>query len=300
MIHVIEGVDYGRSKLLIKSITKNWPSVKVMWAQKKDFSELDATMFNEDCIIVKRAERLGERYAEHIKSWRDKNLIFVTSKALKRGVFSRKSKRLGKSYNMALGKVAREKIMILADQLAIPPEMKALLKTQCFSVSDALNAADCYMMTGEIPSFRVPPIIAFLSQKWGVLLNGRTDLLMLARHVSSLAGAVGADTKGFVLLKRISKASPGAVGVIFNVYQKVKDDLKIKPFLMNVGKLLSEKVEEAQTLQIPLSYFLLQAQTFQFPRWVQEEGRGQRGGGFSSHAGTKKVRNWRRPTGRKA
>jgi len=297
MISVIEGPDYGRSKLLVKSITKDWPSIKVLWTDDKNWSELDATLFSEDYLIVKRAEKLGDRYAEAVPSWRYKNLIFITDKALKKGVFSRKSKRLGKGYSMALGKVAREKIAVLSDQLAIPPEMKMLLKTRCFSVSDALNAAECYMMTGEIPVFRVPPIIAFLSQKWGFLFD--LELEVLLRHLSSLAGAVGADSKGWILLKKISKASPGAVGVIFNVYQKVKDDPNLRLFLLNVAKLGSGAAEEVGSLKIPTSYFLLQTQAFQFPKWGQDNEGGRRRGGFSfgSHAGTKKVGGWRK-TGR--
>jgi len=293
VISVIEGPDYGRAKLLMKSITKDWPSIKVLWANDKNWSELDATLYSEDHLIVEKAEKLGDRYAEAVPSWRYKNLIFITNKALKKGVFSRKSKRLGKGYNMALGKVAKEKINVLADQLAIPPEMKMLLKTRCFSVSDALNASECYMMTGEIPSFRIPPLILFLSQKWGPLFD--LELGVLARHVSSLAGAVGSGSKGWILLKKIGKASPGAVGVIFNVFQRVKDDPGLRLFLVSVARLLSDRVEEAESLKIPMSYFLLQTQSLKFPKWGQED-QGRRKGGFSFGAfgGTKKARGWRR------
>lgn len=291
MISVLEGPDFGRARLLIKSLTKDWPDVKVVRARKKDFSELDAALFNEDNIIVKRAERLGERYAEYIPSWRYKSLIFVTDTALKKGVFSRKSKRLGKSYKMALGKVAKEKIQVLADQLAIPPEMKMALKTRCFSVSEALNAAECYALTGEIPSLRSPPLILFLSEMCFPLFD--LPLPVLARHLSSLASAVGSDTKGWVLLKKIQKASPGAVGVIFNIFQKLRDDKNLRPFLLKIGLLLSEKAEEVGSLKIPTSYFLLMTKDFDKPQLRPE---GERKGGrfsFRDHAGTKSAIGWR-------
>lgn len=290
MISVIEGPDFGRARLLIKSLTKDWPNIKMIRARKKDFSELDAALFNEDCIIVKRAERLGERYAEYIKTWRYKNLIFMTDTALKRGVFSRKSKRLGKSHKMALGKVAKEKIQILADQLAIPPEMKMALKTRCFSVSEALNAAECYALTGEIPMFRSPPLILFLSEMYFPLFD--IPLQMLARHLSSLSSAVGSGDKGWVLLKKISKASPGAVGVIFNVFQKLKDDSKLRLFLLKIGLLLSEKAEEVGSLRIPMSYFLLLTKEFDRPQ-LKSEGERKAGFSFRSHAGTRSAKGWR-------
>lgn len=290
MVHVIEGPDYGRVKLLLKKVTRGWPAVKTVWPDGKDWAELDNLLISGDNVIVRRAELLGERYCEYPRVWRFKNLCFVTDTKLKTGVFSRKIKRVGKSYSMKLGKEAKKKVEILTKQLALPENIKVNINARCFSVSEALNIAECYSISGEIPCSKAPALVLLFSGQVLPLLD--YGVMTIMRQLAAIAGVLKSPHKGWVILNQISRIAPGAVGVVFNIYMKMKDDPKMCKFLMDVGILMSKKVEEIGSLKIPTSYFLLLVQNLDVPLMRNtEQTRGRIG--FKSR-GRKNVVGWRR------
>lgn len=288
-VHVIEGPDYGRVKLLLRKITRGWPSVKTVWADGKDWAELDNLLISGDNVIVRKAELLGERYSEWPRVWRFKNLCFVTDTKLKRGVFSRKIKRMGKSYSMALGKEAKKKIEILTRQLALPGDIKANINASCFSVSEALNVAECYAISGEVPRSKPPALILLFSGQILPLLD--YGVMTIMRQLAALAAVLKSPHKGWIILNQISRVAPGATGMVFNIYMRMKEDPRMYRFLVGIGVLMSKKIEEIGTLKIPTSYFLLLIQDMEIPLMRNAE---QTSGKMSYRSrGRKNVAGWR-------
>lgn len=258
---LIEGPDYLRAQLIIDRATKTWPKKTIIWLDSPQARLwLNQTIENEDYLIFKKAENLHpDQHSDKLKIWaHTKHLIFVTDKSLKPGSFSRKLKRLGKAFKVSLGKEAREKVSLLADQLNIPPEVRQHIKSSCYSISEALSLYECYSHSGLLPPSTPAPLLLLLSGRLLPLAHRDSEKLSLFNQLAGLARSLAlSEAKPFHILSEISKAAPGCVGLIFSLYQKLRTNAQAPTLLLKLGAQASQLLSEAEGSDVPLSLILL-------------------------------------------
>lgn len=255
MLSIIEGIDYGRVKLAIRTVTKEWPSVDEVWCTGDNVTEIIVKIERSNYLLIKGAAKLGDLGAEKVKKWRDdgKEICFVSDKFS--GKFSRRLKLLSKKKVIAdLGKGAQKKARELLAQLNLPQEVKDTIP--CHTVTEVLNAASIWEMSGESEATMPPILIRFLRGRLPQLLDVPIDTLV--RQLAALVRAIAASQTqmGWGVIREISKVAPGAVGPIFNISKRV-DSQQAKEFLPKCGTVLSDILETSSLRDVPTSFVLL-------------------------------------------